>query len=155
MRPEEVPPGPLLVDTDVFSWITWRRGRFAEFDVLVEGHLLALSFATVAELRAGALSASWGKRRWRALETRIAQYVVLTATDSVTHRFAAVYARFRDQLKGGGVNDMWIAATALAQREPPPIVTNNRSDFERIASEFPLVIVHPDIPTSAWPPGQR
>ncbi len=124
MRPEEVPPGPLLVDTDVFSWITWRRGRFAEFDVLVEGHLLALSFATVAELRAGALSASWGKRRRRALEREVES----TTCGSLPRR--------------------WLS-------EPPPIVTNNRSDFERIASEFPLVIVHPDIPTSAWPPGQR
>lgn len=39
---------------------------------------------------------------------------------------------------------MWIAATALGQPDPPPIVTNNRSDFERIAGEFPLVVVHPD-----------
>jgi hypothetical protein len=44
-----------LVDTDVFSWITWQRGRFREFDDLVERHILALSFATVAELRAGVL----------------------------------------------------------------------------------------------------
>ncbi len=37
----------------------------------------------------------------------------------VTWRFAEIYARLRDQLKGGGVNDMWIAATALAQPTPP------------------------------------
>ena len=44
-----------MVDTDVFSWIRWQRGRFREFDDLVERHILALSFATVAELRAGVL----------------------------------------------------------------------------------------------------
>ena len=71
------------------------------------------------------------------------QYVVLTATHSVTHRFADVYARFRYRLKGGGVNDFWIAATVLGQQEPPPHVTDNRSDFERIASEFPLAVVRP------------
>lgn len=149
MRPEEVPPGPLLVDTDVFSWITWRRERFAEFDALVAGHVLALSFATVAELRAGIIIGGLGDRRRQLLEERIAQHtVVLTATDAVTHRFAEVYARFRSQLKDGGINDMWIAATALAQPEPPPIVTGNRSDFERMAAEFPLIVVHPDVPTS-------
>lgn len=63
MKPEEVPPGPLLVDTDVFSWITWQRGPFREFDALVEGHVLALSFATVAELRAGAIIGKMGSRR--------------------------------------------------------------------------------------------
>ena len=35
MRREDVPPGPLLVDTDVYSWITWQRGRHREFDDLV------------------------------------------------------------------------------------------------------------------------
>ncbi len=148
MRPEDVPPGPLLVDTDAFSWITWQRGLAAEFARLIEGHVVALSFASVGELRAGALVNEWGEKRRQALEDRIAQYIVLEATDAVTRRFAEIYARFRDQLKGGGINDMWIAATALAQPTPPPIVTGNRSDFERIATEFPLVVVHPDSPSS-------
>lgn len=152
MRREDVPPGPLLVDTDVFSWITWQRGRYREFDDLVEGHILALSFATVAELRFGALISAWGERRRGTLEERIARYVVLTATDSVTHRFSQIYARFRNQLKGDGIHDMWVAATALAQPEQTPIVTGNRSDFERIATEFPLVVVHPDAPSSVTSP---
>lgn len=146
MKPEDVPAGPLLVDTDVFSWITWRRERYREFDDLVRGHTLALSFATVGELRFGAINAGWGDARRRTLEERISQhYVVLTATDAVTTRWAEIYARFRDQLKGGGVNDMWIAACALAQPAPPPIVTGNLSDFGRIASQFPLTLVHPDL----------
>ncbi len=147
MKGEEVPEGPLLIDTDVFSWVTWRRQRYAEFDALIEGHTLALSFATVGELRAGALKANWGAAKRRQLEDRIAQsYVVLTATDAVTSRFAEIYARFHDQLKGGGVNDMWTAGCALAQPQPPPIVTGNLSDFERIASEFPLQLIHPGDP---------
>lgn len=145
MRAEDVPEGPLLVDTDVFSWVTWRRRRHGEFDALIAGHTLALSFATVGELRAGALKAGYGQAKWRQLEERIAQsYVVLTATDAVTSKFAEIYARFHDQLKGGGVNDMWTAACALAQPQPPPIVTGNLSDFERIATEFPVQIIHPD-----------
>jgi hypothetical protein len=39
-----------LVDTDVFSWITWQRGRYREVDDLVERHIAALPFATAAEL---------------------------------------------------------------------------------------------------------
>lgn len=45
----------------------------------------------------------------------MSRYVILTATDAVTRRFAEIYARFRDQLKGSSINDMWIAATRLAQ----------------------------------------
>jgi predicted nucleic acid-binding protein len=146
VKPEQVPHGPLLVDTDVFSWVTWGRQRHAEFGALIQGHVLALSFATVGELRAGALRAGWGESRRQRLEDRIAQqYVILTATDKVTMKFAQVYARFSGQLKRGGVNDMWTAACALAQPEPPPIVTGNLSDFQIIAKEFPLRLVHPDL----------
>jgi predicted nucleic acid-binding protein len=105
-----------------------------------------LSFPTVGELRAGARIAGWQENRTRQLEERISQhYVVLTATDPVTAKWAEIYARLRDQLKGGGVNDMWIAACALAQPVPPPVVTGNLTDFGRIAAAFPLELVHPDL----------
>jgi len=145
VRPDEVPAGPLLVDTDVFSWVTWRRNRHEEYAELIAGHVLAVSFATVAELRQGALMANFGDRRRDMLEDKIRRhYVVLTATDAVTSWYARLAVRFRDQLKGGGVNDMWIAATALAQAAPLPVVTGNRSDFGRIATEFPLQVIGPD-----------
>jgi predicted nucleic acid-binding protein len=142
---EDVPEGPLLVDTDVATWLAYDRGRYAEFGPLVEDHLLALSFASVAELRAGAVIAQLGERRRQMLESIIGRYVVITATDEVTRQWAELHARFRDRLKGGGVNDMWIAACSLAQPTPIPVVTGNLSDFQTIAEEFPLPLVHPDI----------
>lgn len=145
MKPEDVPDGPLLIDTDVFSWVTWRRGPFQAFDALIVGHVLALSFATVGELRAGAIKAKYGTEKWRRVEERVGRnYVVLSATDAVTMKFGELYARFGGRLKGGGVNDVWTAACALAQPQPVPIVTGNLSDFETIANEFPLLLVHPD-----------
>lgn len=146
MTPDDVPAGPLCVDTDVFSFLFSRRGDHESFRRLVDGHLLAMSFATVGELRAGAYNAKWGERRRRQLDEMIKQhYVVLSATDAVVEVYAQLQARFGGRLKDGGVNDMWTAACALAQPEPVPVVTNNRSDFQSIASEFPLVVVHPDV----------
>jgi hypothetical protein len=46
VKPEEVPVGPLLVDTDVFSYLFGRKGRYEEFGPLLEGHLLCMSFAS-------------------------------------------------------------------------------------------------------------
>lgn len=146
MTPEEVPDGPLCVDTDVFSWLYSGRGRHHDFRQLVDGHLLVVSFATVGELRAGALRANWGERRRGRLEQMLREnYIVLTATDAVVQKYAELYARFTGRLKGGGVNDMWTAACALAQPAPVPVVTNNLADFHTIANEFPLRLVHPDL----------
>ena len=145
MRPKDVPAGPLLVDTDVFSWIAWSRDRHAEFGALVKGHVLALSFATVAELRAGAIIANWREPRKKRLEELIASYVVVPVTDRVTREWAAIYKEFRSQLRGDGINDMWTAACALAQDPPLPVATGNLSDFARVATKFPLQLIHPDL----------
>jgi len=147
MSSEDVPPGPILVDTDVFSAILWNKDGREVFEALLHGRVLCLSFATVGELRAGALKAKapWGPDRTAKLEGFISLFVVLPSTDLVVHRWAALYARFRDQLKGGGVNDMWTAACSLAQEQPLPIATLNLSDFQTMAKDFPFPLVHPDI----------
>jgi predicted nucleic acid-binding protein len=145
VKPEDVPDGPLLVDTDVFSWITWRRERYEEFDRLITGHTRSL-------LRHGWRTAGRGNHRRLGRE----EMARARRPDRAALRRAYVYGRcdvevggdlraFRGQLKDGGINDMWTAACALAQPEPPPIATGNLADFERIATEFPLRLVHPDV----------
>lgn len=145
MTPEDVPDGPLCVDTDVFSFLHTGRGPHEAFRELVRGRLLVLSFACVGELRAGALRAKWGQRRRDELHDKIRDhYVVLTPTDAVVAKYAELHARFTGRLSQGGQNDMWTAACALVQDDPIPIVTNNLNDFDTIAQEFPLTLVHPD-----------
>lgn len=58
-------------------------------------------------------------------------------------QWAQLYARFKGRLKDGGVNDMWTAATCLVFHVP--LVTGNLADFQTIASEFPLRLVHPNL----------
>ena len=141
MKAEEVPSGPLLVDTDAFSLLTFERGRHGDFAPLIAGHILALSFATIGELRAGALIAGWGDQRQKQLEEKLRSYVAIAGTDAVATQFARLYTRFRGQVD---INDMWTAACALAQRPALPIVTGNVRHFEPMATEFQFVVVHPD-----------
>lgn len=65
MKQPDLSNGSVLVDTDVFSWITWQRDRkcYIQFDQLLKGLPWALSFATVGELHTGALNARWGKEK--------------------------------------------------------------------------------------------
>jgi predicted nucleic acid-binding protein len=148
VTPDDVPDGPLCVDTDVFSLVFTRKGRYGDFLPLIEGRVLAVSFAVVAELRAGAIKAGWGPRRRERQERILRQhYVVLTPTDRVVTRFAERYAVLgEDRLKRGGVNDQWTASCALVQDPPMPIVTGNLRDFEKVAETAPaLTLVHPDL----------
>jgi tRNA(fMet)-specific endonuclease VapC len=145
VKASDVPPGPLLVDTDVFSWVSTGSGRAPDFLPLLRGHVLAVSFVTVAEARKGALAANWGAPKRAALEAALRNYLVVQADDRVCSAWADLAAGLTSTpLKGEGVNDMWIAACALAQNPPMPVATGNLSDFGKIAAKFPLVVVHPD-----------
>lgn len=145
MTPNEVPSGPVVVDTDVFSFLLTQRDRYVEFAALVEGHGLTVSFATVGELRAGAIKARWGAKRRTDLESQIGRFVVLPATDRVTRMYAPLHARFIGQLPPNGANDLWTAACALAQTPGLTVVTNNLKDFMPLRDEFGLQLAHPDL----------
>jgi predicted nucleic acid-binding protein len=144
MGPNDVPPGPLLVDTDVFSMIHYGRDTGHRFQALLVGHPLALSFAAVGELRAGAIKARWGSRRLADQAIFLTAYTVIPANNDVVSRYAPLHAALHSNLKGGGVNDMWTAACAVSVGIP--VVTNNLSDYQQIKIVEPsLQLVHPDL----------
>ena len=145
MNPQDVPAGPLLLDTDVFSYLLAKKGPYEAFERLVDGHPFVISFATVGELRAGAFRAAWGEARTSVLEQRIHSCVVVNPTNDISTRYGRLHALFRDQLKKDGSNDMWTAACSLSQSPPLPVATNNLNDFQLMASKFPFPIVHPDL----------
>lgn len=145
MGPEDVPEGPIVLDTGAFSTIVWEKADHGPYSDLARGHPFVLSFASVGELRAGALIAGWGERRRQALEDRIARCIVLPPTDRATALWAQLYARHRGQLGETGANDMWIAATALAQKPAIPVLTTNLSDFRTLSTTLELTLLHPDL----------
>lgn len=146
MKPRDVPAGPLVVDTDVLSFIQDRRERHAEFEVLLSGHVLAISCATLGELLAGAHNAGHGERRLGALRSSLSSFIVLPYDRVVVEAWAPLYAKLSGHLHAGGVNDLWTAACALTQTPPLPVVTNNLGDFGTIVDREPaLRLVRPDL----------
>lgn len=146
MKPEDVPAGPLAVDTDVFSFIHLKKGRDAEFAALLQGHPLAMPFPVVGELKVLGLKAGskWGAKRMAEMDAAIRRCVVVPSDFRIAEAWAQINARLRDQLQGGGANDMWIAACCLVY--DLPLATNNVGDFQRIQAEFPaLQLVSPDL----------
>lgn len=145
MRPEDVPAGPLLMDTDVFRYLFTGKGRNEEFAPLLEGHLLCMSFATYAEALSIGCRSNLGSRKMDDLRSALRKYLVLPYDKLVAEKWAPMHAKVSGHLHNGGCNDLWTAACALAQPEPLPVVTNNLGDFTSIAAHFPIKIVHPDL----------
>ncbi|MDQ4125558.1 MAG: PIN domain-containing protein [Actinomycetota bacterium] len=144
MKPEDVPAGPVAVDTDAFSFVLWGRDRHVEFAALLAGHPLAMPFPVVAELKVGAIRAGLGVKRLEHLNRSISACVVIPSDARVVDQWAALRSKLMNQLKGEGINDLWIAACCLVHGLP--IVTNNRGDFKAIQRAAPaLRIIHPDL----------
>ena len=147
MTPADVPEGPLLVDTDVVSFVHAQSGRHADFEPLMAGRLLVVSFATYAEVLAHGYKAGLGSRRMDALRATLARYVVLPYSATVADVWAQTAPKVRGHLHAGGANDLWTAAAAVSYQPRLPVVTNNLTDFQAIQAHMPdLVLVHPDLP---------
>src|SRR5215472_3865828 len=81
----------LVVDTDVASFIFKWHPEFAPRYVgILRDAELIVSFMTVAEMRQGALDASWGSRRRAALEAYLDAFPVLHSDSVLCSAWAAV-----------------------------------------------------------------
>lgn len=120
----------VLLDTDVFSYITRDDSRAEPFRRAVEGRRLCLSFATVAELYKGARKRDWGADRVHEMEAELQRYLVLGSDSALTRVCGELLADRERAGRSMEEFDAWIAATAL--RHDIPLATNNRRHFEGI-----------------------
>ncbi len=116
-----------IADTSVF--IARESGRPVNVSALPDE--LAISVITVGELRAGVLVAGDVEQRDRRLAT-LSRAMLLDAIGidtSIAETWARLRASLRESGQRVGVNDSWIAATALALGVP--VVTQDR-DYDGI-----------------------
>lgn len=132
----------LLLDTTVLTFLTDDRKDRSDWDTVVSGRTPVLAFITVGEILHGTLRANWRKKQIAEIEALLRAYPVIPGTIGVARKYAELRRWFYEQI---GDNDLWIAACALIQPEPLPLATAD-SDFDRIATKFPLQIVRP-LPT--------
>jgi tRNA(fMet)-specific endonuclease VapC len=122
----------VLLDTDVFSYLTKRHPLAARYDRHLAGKQQTISFATVGEVLDGAVRAKWGPANIARLEAAIQSVTVIPYDLEVCRLWA-----FLGSLKNAdgsdrtvAVNDRWIAACAL--RHKIPLISHNRRHFEGI-----------------------
>lgn len=125
-----------VLDTSVF--ISGETGRALDLELLPEAS--AVSVVTLAELTAGVLAAKDTATRAVRLATldRLGVMELLAINEDA----AAAWARFRLHLaetrRRLNVNDVWIAATAVAHGIP--LVTQDR-DFDALDGVLGLTVI--------------
>jgi len=122
----------LLLDTDVFSFLLKGDTRANAYATLIQGHRLALSFLTVAELFQWAAVRRWGPRRIIHLEQTFGSYLIVPVDIEMCRRWGQLRAERQSAGRPMSPQDAWIAATAL--RHSLPLVTHNPGDFQGITT---------------------
>jgi tRNA(fMet)-specific endonuclease VapC len=120
----------LVVDTDVASFLFKKDTRANLYAPHLSGHMLVISFQTLAELELWGLAAGWGARRKQQLEHHLRRYVVQDSSPALCRRWAEVVDGARRRGRPVATADAWIAAAALFL--DVPLVTNNESHFSSI-----------------------
>ena len=137
--PSDQPQPPLLLDTTVLTYLTDPRNRHPEWDEIVRGRTLVLSFVTVGEILHATMTTGWNAARIADVEARLRAYPVIPGTIGVSRKYAELRRWYWKQI---GENDLWIAACALAQTERVELATAD-GDYALIAERFPLDMVAP------------
>ncbi|MEM8641430.1 MAG: type II toxin-antitoxin system VapC family toxin [Cyanobacteria bacterium P01_G01_bin.54] len=130
----------ILLDTDIASFI-FKGSQFSEpYEPLLQGHELALSFMTLAELFQWAMVRNWGDRRINQMEDYLSDYLVIPVDQQLCRTWANI--RLERQKVGQTISsqDAWVAATAI--RHDLPLVTHNRQDFQGITG---LQLLQPEV----------
>jgi predicted nucleic acid-binding protein len=100
-------------------------GRADQFLANRPDETLFITFTVAGELACGQSASQ--RQDWERL---CRPYPVLPWTKEISWQYGEIYRHLASRGKLIGANDMWIAATALAQGMA--IVTNNRDEFERV-----------------------
>ena len=117
----------LVVDTSVVSYLLKKHSLAPAYWEILKGHLLGISFMTVAELYCWPLRRNWGERRIEVLQEHLRNFTVIPYDDAMTWEWARIMCRRGEPISHA---DAWIAATAV--RHSLPLVTHNPRHFLQI-----------------------
>ena len=121
---------PVVVDTDVVSFLFKSHAVAPVYQAILAGRSLAVSLISLAEIEYGMEAKNWGSSRRELMHRFLARFTPLLP-DTET---AAIWARIKSncERKGRPITfaDAWIAAAAV--QFDMPLVTHNADDYRAV-----------------------
>ena len=118
---------PLVVDTDVISFLFKNDSRAQLYLPLMRNRDLLVSFMTEAELEQWILLARWGVDRIRRFRTFLTGFASVPSSRDLILHWAEVMVAARSNGRRIEAADAWIAATTLLYGAT--LVTHNPKDY--------------------------
>lgn len=132
----------VLLDTTIASLIHPRKKSSTlrvQYEPHLKGHVLAISFQTVAELYAWAEINAWGEKAKEGLDDVIGRFLVLPYERELAKVWGRVQAEGKKQGRVLDSGDSWIAASAVFYGLP--LVTHDK-DFAELTMHGLTVITY-------------
>ena len=122
----------IIIDTNVAIYLAKgdRSPWAAAFKPMIEGKIVAVAFATAAELLLTSRKSPTPKRTLSYWHERLKLLAILTPDIQTCEIWAEITADLKNSGFTRQDNDLWIAACAI--RHGLPLVTNNKKDFTHI-----------------------
>jgi tRNA(fMet)-specific endonuclease VapC len=118
---------PVVVDTDVVSFLFKNDSRAQLYLPLLKSRKLLVSFMTEAELEQWILLAKWGAGRVQRFEGFMTGFASVPSSRDLILKWAEVMVAARANGRRIEAADAWIAATALLYEAA--LVTHNPKDY--------------------------
>jgi tRNA(fMet)-specific endonuclease VapC len=123
---------PVVVDTDVASFLFKNDSRAQAYLPHLNQRQWLISFMTEAELEQWALLSNWQPTRKEWLRIFLGRFVVVPSSRDLVLRWAEVMVLARRNGRRLETADAWIAATAVLY--DAPLITHNASDYRGVSS---------------------
>jgi tRNA(fMet)-specific endonuclease VapC len=126
-QPQAGSSEPVLIDTDVLSYLHNNHSLAVAYRAILVGRQGFVALQSVAEMRFGAILNGWGEKRRNALEDFLSAYTVISPDDATALHWGQLRAQVSRAGRHTAPSDAWNAATALEY--DLILVTHNTDDF--------------------------
>ena len=118
---------PIVLDTDVVSFLFKADSRAQIYLPHLDNRKWFISFMTEAELEQWALLANWSQKRVEWLRLFLSRFAVVPSSHDLVLKWAEAMVAARRNGRRIETADAWIAATALLY--DAPLLTHNKADY--------------------------